>query len=123
MKTGSESGVGPRLFCVVLLAAFAGCASQTAKPEAAFDAKLASNVSTIAAQAAVAKPGAKVCRWVQLGISERDLVRGVVQQEDGQALRVRIEDPGRFKNSLNGTQLARGAQVLDKAVDWTPCVF
>jgi hypothetical protein len=116
-----NQGVTPLFVCVVV--AFAGCSSSGPKPTPAFDAQLASNVSATASQAAVAKTGARVCRWVPLGISERDLVRGVVQQAEADALRVRIEDPGRYTNSLNGTQLARGALVLDKAIAWTPCVF
>lgn len=118
-----KSGGSTHFAGLILLAVLSGCAS-SGKPQDSFDPKLASNVSATAAEAAVSKTGTKVCRWVQLGISERDLVRGVVQQrEEATAVRVRIEDPGRFTNSLNGTPLARGALVLDKAVAWTPCVF
>jgi len=107
---------------VLLFLAISGCGSRSKPP--AFDPDLASNVSASAAEAAVSRPGTKVCRWIPLGIAERDLIRGVVQQtEEGRAIRVRIEDPGRFPNSLNGTPIARGALVLDKASAWTPCVF
>jgi hypothetical protein len=120
MKKGRKA----RFLALLLsLAAFAGCASKTKPQEAAFDPKLAGTVTVSAGEAAVAKPGTKVCRWVQLGIAELDLIRGVVLQEEGHAVRVRIEDPGRFPNSLSGTPLARGALVLDKAIAWTPCVF
>ena len=105
----------------VLVAALSGCAS---KPEPPFDRKVAGAVSTTAAEAAVSKPGTKVCRMVQLGIAERDWIRGVVQQtEEANTIRVRIEDPGKFPHSLNGTPVARGAVVLDKAIAWTPCIF
>jgi hypothetical protein len=117
----SKKGVGSLFSC--LLVAIAGCSSSGPKPMPAFDAQLAASVSASASEAAVAKTGAKVCRWVQLGIAERDLVRGVVQQAEADAVRVRIEDPGRFPNSLNGTPLARGALVLDKPIAWTLCVF
>lgn len=122
MKHSAENGLVRHVTSLLLVAAISGCAAN-AKQEA-FDPKLAGQVTASAAEAAVGKPGAKVCRWVPLGISERDLIRGVVQQQEpAQSVRVRIEDPGRFTNSLNGTPLVRGALVLDKAVAWTPCVF
>ena len=122
MKNAPRSGVALHIAGLVLLALIAGCASK--KQDAAFDPKLTAQVSATASEAAVSKPGTKVCRWVQVGISERDWLRGVVQQrEEANAVRVRIEDPGKFTNTLNGTPLTRGALVLDKAADWTPCVF
>lgn len=109
-----------RSLCVCL--SIGACSSNVPKKEtAAFDARLASSVSTSAAQAAVGSGGTKVCRWIQIGIAERDLLRGVVQQQEGDTVRVRIEEPGRFPNTLNGVSLARGALVADKAIAWTPC--
>lgn len=100
----------------------AACGSvEPARP--AFDAQLARNVNDTATRAAVAKSGAKVCRQMQVGIAERDWVRGVVTEISGDAIGVRIEDPGRFPQSLNGTPLARGALVQDSAAAWTPCRF
>ena len=122
MKQVAKNGVVRNCTSLLLLAAISGCA--TGAKQEAFDPRLAGQVTTSAAEAAVGKPGAKICRWVQIGISEKDLIRGVVQQqESAQSVRVRIEDPGRFTNSLNGTPLVRGALVLDKAIAWTPCVF
>ena len=112
-----------RSVCLIGAAlAFAGCAGAP-KPEAAFDPQLAKQVNNLASEAAVAKPGTKVCRWVQLGIAERDLIRGVVQQGGGSQVRIRIEDAGRFPKSLNGHQVGKGEVVSDAAVAWTPCVF
>jgi len=99
--------------------AIVGCASP--EPNQAFDPQLAKTVDATASQAAVAKPGTKVCRWVPLGIAEKDLLRGVVQQSEGRDIRVRIEDPGRFLNSLNGHQIARGEVIRDTATSWSPC--
>ena len=90
-------------------------------PKSAFDPKLAEKVDIAASQAAVAKPGTKVCRWVQLGIAERDLISGVVQNAEGNNLRVRIEDPGRFPKSLNGQPVGKGELLTDAANAWTPC--
>ena len=102
--------------------ALTACASAP-KEERAFDPPLASAVNTMASEAAVAKPGTKVCRWVALGIAEKDLIRGIVQQREGNTVRVRIDDAGRFPNSLNGHRLARGEVITDVATTWTPCTF
>ena len=117
----SRSRVG--FLCAAGAAALsiAGCASTEPKP--AFDPRLAKMVNTTASEAAVAKPGTKICRWVQLGIAERDLIRGTVQQSQGSNIRVRIEDAGRFPNSLNGHRVGRGETIGDAAVAWTPCTF
>jgi hypothetical protein len=100
--------------------AFLGCAGAP-QQKGAFDPQLADNVNTAASQAAVAKPGTKVCRWVQVGIAERDLISGVVQQAQGNQLQVRIDDPGRFPKSVNGHQVAKGELLSDAATAWTPC--
>lgn len=71
--------------------------------------------------AAVARPGATVCRQLRFGIAERDWIRGEVVSAAGQELRVRIEDPGRFGQSLNGVPLARGVVVNDAPRAWVPC--
>jgi hypothetical protein len=109
-----------KLVCsvAVLLAA---CSTKPTGP--AFDPKLAGNLDEMATIAAVAKTGAKVCRQTEIGIAERDWLRGVVTEVDGDAITVRIEQPGRFPQSLNGTAIARGATVRDSAVAWTPCRF
>jgi hypothetical protein len=99
----------------------ASCSVETKRP--AFDAQLARSVNDTATTAAVAKTGAKVCRQTEIGIAERDWLRGVVTEVDGDAITVRIEQPGRFPQSLNGTAIARGATVRDSAVAWTPCRF
>jgi len=77
----------------------------------------------MATTAAVAKTGAKVCRQTEIGIAERDWLRGVVTEVAGDAITVRIEHAGRFPQSLNGTPIARGAVVRDSPALWTPCRF
>lgn len=103
------------------IAALAITACASAPADRAFDPQLAGNVNDAATQAAVAKPGTKVCRPVQLGISEKDWISGVVQQADGKTLRVRIDDPGRFPKSLNGQLVSKGESLTDAAAAWTPC--
>ena len=100
----------------------AACGS-VAPARPAFDAQLARSVNDTATRAAVAKSGARVCRPMQLGIAERDWIRGVVTEISGDAIGVRIRDPGRFPKTLNGTALARGAVVHDSPAAWTPCRF
>ena len=107
---------------VAAMLTFAGC-SGAPKSDGAFDPQLAKSLNATATEAAVAKPGTKVCRWVQLGIAEKDLIRGVVQQAEGANVRVRIDDPGRFPKSLNGQTVGRGEVISDAATAWTPCVF
>jgi len=109
------------LICGVAVVSLASCSSQPARP--AFDPKLASTVDETATIAAVAKVGAKVCRQTEIGIAERDWLRGVVTEVTREGIAVRIEDPGRFPQSLNGTPVARGAVARDSAVAWTPCHF
>ncbi len=110
---------------VVCWAAAVGIAacSSVGPVRPAFDAQLARSVNDSATRAAVAKIGAKVCRQMQVGIAERDWVRGVVTEVSGDTIGVRIEDPGRFPQSLSGTTLARGAFVQDSSATWTPCRF
>jgi hypothetical protein len=99
----------------------ASCSVEPTRP--AFDAQLARSVNDTATTAAVAKAGAKVCRQTEIGIAERDWLRGVVTEVAGDAITVRIEQAGRFPQSLNGTPIVRGATVRDSAVAWTPCRF
>jgi len=128
-----RNGVGPHFYgwqlqlLPVLGAAaalgIAGCGSAGPTRAPAFDPQFARSVSETAAQAAVARPGAKICRQMRVGIAERDWIRGVVVEIAGDRIGVRIEDPGRFPQSLNGTTLMRGARVEDSAAAWTPCIF
>ena len=68
------------------------------------------------------RPGTKVCRQMQVGIAERDLIQGVVVESEQGKLRVRIEQPGHFEQVLNGVKLARGAVVTDAVSEWMPCL-
>lgn len=109
------------LFSGVVVLGFASCSTEPARP--AFDAQLARSVSDTATTAAVAKVGAKICRQTEIGIAERDWLRGVVTEVAGDAITVRIEQAGRFPQSLNGIPISRGATVRDSAAAWTPCRF
>ncbi|TAK49134.1 MAG: hypothetical protein EPO27_05535 [Betaproteobacteria bacterium] len=86
------------------------------------DPQFARAIADTAAQAAVAKTGARVCREMQVGIAERDWVRGVVVKAEGRRVAVRIDQPGRFEHILNGAKVAFGAVVSDDATAWTPCL-
>jgi len=105
------------LLCVV--PALACCSVEPARP--AFDAQLARSVNDTATTAAVAKVGARVCRQTEIGIAERAWLRGVVTEVAGDTIAVRIEDPGRFQQTLGGTFVARGAVIRDSTMAWTPC--
>jgi len=71
---------------------------------------------------AVARLGARVCRELRIGISERDWIRGVVIDVDGDRVEIMIEQPGRFSHTLNGTTIMAGSVVLDTTNAWTPCL-
>ena len=75
----------------------------------------------MATAAAVAKPGARVCREMQVGIAERDWVRGSVVQVEGAKVKVQIDEPGRFAHVIGAATLARGSVVADEARAWIPC--
>ncbi|MBY0579583.1 MAG: hypothetical protein K2P57_11110 [Burkholderiales bacterium] len=74
------------------------------------------------ARASVAKPGTPVCRQLAVGISEQDWIRGMVVGASGLLVNVRVEDPGRFPHTLNGTEIAGGALVWDVGTSWMPCI-
>ena len=109
--------------CAVLLSVLlAACGTGAQVPVHEDDATFARSLADTAAQAAVAKPGARVCREMQVGIAERDWVRGVVAEADGRRVTIRIDQPGRFEHTLNGVKVASGAVVSDDATAWTPCL-
>jgi hypothetical protein len=85
-------------------------------------AAVARAITETAARVAVSKVGAKVCRRVSVGISEHDWIRGMVTEIGADRIRVRIEDPGRFPQVLDGTTIARGALISDSPLNWVPCV-
>lgn len=70
----------------------------------------------------VAVPGAKVCRQLTVGIGNREWVRGLVVEAGGEAISVRIDDPGQYLHTLNGVAVRRGAVVRDAFGNWTPCL-
>ncbi len=71
--------------------------------------------------AAVGKPGAKVCRVMTVGISTQDWVRGTVMAVEADQIAVRIDDPGRFSHTFNGTTIVRGTVLRDAPAAWMPC--
>jgi hypothetical protein len=73
-------------------------------------------------QVAVAKPGAKVCRKVAVGISESEWIRGVVVEVADTTIGVRIEDPGQLAATLNGAPVTRGRIVRESVAQWVPCL-
>jgi hypothetical protein len=102
----------------------AGCGNTRPRAETSneySDAQIARAVSDTATRVAVSKIGAKVCRTLQVGISERDIIRGVVEGVTAEKIRVRINDAGRFPQSLEGVPVTRGALISDVPLNWTPC--
>lgn len=111
-----------RIALLVLAATLGGCAFWRPAPPARDDAPFARSVAETATVAAVARPGARVCREMQVGIAERDWVRGVVVEAQGSRVTVRIDEPGRFGHTIGGDAVVRGSTVKDDATAWTPCL-
>ena len=100
------------------------CGWGAARGPAADDPERAAALRSLgdtAARVAVSKTGVRVCRQTAVGISERDWIRGVVVEVAAEKIRVRIDDPGRFPQTLDGLTLARGLSVWDTPLRWTPC--
>lgn len=106
------------IFCVFILLTGCGTGGQALRD----DPQFARSIADTAARAAVAKPGARVCREMQVGIAERDWVRGLVVEVKAAQIAVRIDEPGRFEHIVNGVKVTLGAIVVDDAVSWTPCL-
>lgn len=73
------------------------------------------------ARAAVAKPGQKVCRELEVGIGGRDWVRGTVLDVTPEQVAVRIDDPGTHEHVIADVAARRGAILWDTPTGWTPC--
>ncbi len=72
--------------------------------------------------AAVAKPGVKVCRALQVGIAVRDWIRGEVTAVEADRIAVRIDDPGRQPHAVDNLPLVKGMILWSEAAEWTPCL-
>jgi hypothetical protein len=73
------------------------------------------------AAAAVAHAGRKVCRQMQVGIAERDWIRGTVVAVVPQGIGVRIDDPGAQVHIVNSLEARKGEVVWDAPAAWVPC--
>ena len=112
-----------RLVCALMpLVLLGGCGAWRSDPRAADDPQFARTLARTATIAAVAKPGARVCREMQVGIAERDWVRGVVVEADGAKVKIRVDEPGRFRHVIAGAEVSKGATIADDALAWTPCL-
>jgi hypothetical protein len=99
----------------------AACGPQPARRTESDRASDARIIAEAASRAAVAKVGARVCKTLTVGISERDVIRGVVTEVSADKIRVKLEAVGRFPNHLDGVPLAVGALVPDDPLNWAPC--
>ena len=71
--------------------------------------------------AAVANPGAKVCREMTVGIATRDWVRGTVIGVEAGKIVVRIDDAGRFQHAILNRPIGKDDVVSDALQHWIPC--
>ena len=73
------------------------------------------------ARAALAQAGTKACRELDVGIGDRDWIRGVVVDSPPNQVAVHIEDAGRMAHLLGGHELKAGMVLLDAPTAWVPC--
>jgi hypothetical protein len=71
--------------------------------------------------AALGVPGAKVCRDMRIGIASEDIVRGTVLAREGDTIRVRIDDPGKFDHYIGERRIVKGDVVSEALRFWIPC--
>ena len=71
---------------------------------------------------AVAKVGARVCRDIFVGISERTWVKGTVIGLNADEVIVAADDPGRILLEVNGARLEEGTILKEPARLWTLCL-
>jgi len=77
--------------------------------------------SAAEARTALAQNGQKACREMEVGIGERDWIRGVVVDHPASQVAVRIDDAGRMPHLLAGTEVRTGTVVVENATAWVPC--
>lgn len=105
-----------RIVLAAVTLALAGCGGTPVEP-------LYLDAATMQAEwrAAVGRPGTTVCRELKVGTVERDWLRGTVLEVRGEALVVRIDQPGRFTHVVDGVSVAKDAVVLSDPMAWEPC--
>ena len=95
-----------------------GAAARADEPQ---ERQLAQTIAESTMRAA-AQRGVTVCRQLQVGIAERDWIRGEVIEARRDAIAVRIEEPGRFPHILKEVPIVPGAVLWNEPALWTPCV-
>lgn len=76
----------------------------------------------VAAVAAASRVGIRICQERLVGIGVRESIKGTVTIADGDAITVRIEDPGQMGHVMQGQNLLRGSVVQSRAHQWKPCL-
>ena len=71
--------------------------------------------------AVVGIAGAKVCRQMKVGVAIEDVIRATVVAREGDTLRVRIDDAGRFEHVLGEREVRKGEVLVDSLRSWVPC--
>ena len=117
-RSAFHAALAPVVACLCI----SGCASgPEPAPVLRHDPEFARNLADLAHRAALAKPGARVCRLMSVGLSERDWISGVVVEPGGAEVVIRIQNPGRLLNSIDGKVIVSGVLVRDRPSRWTPC--
>ena len=70
----------------------------------------------------VGRVGARVCREAEVGVGNRDTIRGTVASVEGERITVRILDPGKHDHAIGGVAVRKDAVVTDFLRSWLPCI-
>jgi hypothetical protein len=71
---------------------------------------------------AVGRVGAKICRQMEGGIGNRDIVRGTVLDVASENISIRIDDPGKIDHVIGGRPVTKGTVISDPLKFWVPCI-
>lgn len=112
-----------RYLVSVLILMLSGCAYFSTKPRDTSALERERSMERVRLEAgAGAVKGAYVCKQYAMGIAETNWVKGTVIEARKDSIRVKIDDPGNFPMSVNGSNVTKGALIWDKDMGWVPCV-
>jgi hypothetical protein len=65
--------------------------------------------------------GARVCRALRVGVAIEDVIRATVISREGDSIRLRIDDAGKFEHVMQGRAVRKGEVFSEPLRAWFPC--